>query len=145
MKTRSPLTDQEKEKAKLLHASGKTIFAVARVLGRSPHTLKKFLRKPEILRQVGIQREELAAMFDDITQRTLSGVTETDIEKASLLQKLTSAGISVDKAAILRGQATSTVDVHVLLHIASMIRGDQNRALNPQQPHHNPALPEGHQ
>ena len=135
MKQHSPLTTEEQEKAKILHASGKTVYATARALGRSPHTLAKFLRKPEIVKEVSIQREELASMFDAITERTLRGVTDEDISKSSLLQKMTSAGISIDKALLLRGQATSTVDVHVLMDIASMIRADrQSRQLPPHDP-----------
>ena len=135
MKQRSPLTTEEQEKAKILHASGKSIYAVARALGRSPHTLAKFLRKPAIVKEVGIQREELATMFDAITDRTLRGVTDEDIRKSSLLQKMTAAGISIDKALLLRGQATSTVDVHVLMEVAALIRGDkQPRQLPPHDP-----------
>jgi hypothetical protein len=135
VKQHSPLTTEEQEKAKILHASGKTVYATARALGRSPHTLAKFLRKPEIVKEVSIQREELASMFDAITERTLRGVTDEDISKSSLLQKMTSAGISIDKALLLRGQATSTVDVHVLMDIASMIRADrQSRQLPPHDP-----------
>ncbi len=133
MKPRISLTDEEKEKAKLLHASGKSIYAVARALDRSPHTLAKFLRKPEIVKEVSIQREELANMFDAITHRTLRGVTDEDIRKSSLLQKLTAAGISIDKALLLRGQATSTIDVHVLLDLAAIVRGDK-QDLPRQQP-----------
>lgn len=133
--TRSLLTDVEREHAKILHASGKTIYAVAKALGRSPHTLAKFLHQPEIVKEVSIQKEELANLFDSITHRTLKGVTDSDIEKASLLQKLTSAGISIDKALLLRGQATSNIDVRVLLDVASLIRGDQ------QPLHLPPAIP----
>ena len=107
----------------------------ARALGRSPHTLGKFLRKPEIVKEVSIQREELANLFDSITQRTLRGVTDEDIRKSSLLQKMTSAGISIDKALLLRGQATSTVDVHVLMEIMAIVRGDL-----PNQPQSPPLL-----
>jgi hypothetical protein len=122
VKQHSPLSAEEQEKAKILFASGKTIHAVAQSLGRSPHTLKKFLQKPEIVKEVGIQREELATMFDSITDRTLRGVTDEDITKSSLLQKMTAAGISVDKSLLLRNQATSIVDVRVLLDVAAMIR-----------------------
>jgi len=139
VKPRTPLTDQEKEKAKILHASGKTVYATARALGRSPHTLAKFLRKPEVEKEVHIQREELATMFDTITHRTLRGVTDEDIRKSSLLQKMTSAGISIDKALLLRGEGPPTLDVHVLLDVASMIRGD--RSSPPNQPQSPLALP----
>lgn len=136
MKTK--LTPEEQEKAKILHASGKSIYAVARSLARSPHTLAAFLRKPEIVKEITIQKAELANLFDSITQRTLRGVTDEDIRKSSLLQKMTAAGISIDKALLLRGQATSTVDVHVLLDLAAIVRGDR-----PAPPPAIPALPEG--
>jgi len=127
VKQHSPLTTEEQEKAKILHASGKSIYATARALGRSPHTLKKFLCKPEIVKEVGIQREELATMFDAITDRTLRGVTDEDIRKSSLLQKMTAAGISIDKALLLRGQATSNIDVRILMDIAGQLRRDSAR------------------
>lgn len=141
MKQRSPLTTEEQEKAKILHASGKTVYAVARALDRSPHTLAKFLRKPEIVKEVSIQKEELANLFDSITHRVLSGVTDEDVQKSSLLQKMTAAGISIDKALLLRGQATSTIDVHVLLEIAAIVRGDRrNQSSLPNQPQSPPLL-----
>ena len=135
MKQRSPLTTEEQEKAKILYASGKTVYATARALGRVPPTLKRFLRAPEIAKEISIQREELANLFDAITQRTLRGVTDEDIRKSSLLQKMTSAGISIDKALLLRGQATSTVDIHVLMEIMAIVRGDL-----PNQPQSPPLL-----
>jgi len=119
-----PLTSEEQEKAKILYASGKSIHAVARSLGRSSRTLKKFLIRPEIMKEVGIQREELAGMFDAITHRTLSSVSAEDIQKSSLLQKLTACGISIDKALLLRNQPTAIIDVRVLLDVAGMIRRD---------------------
>jgi hypothetical protein len=135
MKPRSPLTQEEQEKAKILHASGKSIYAVARALDRSPHTLKRFLGKPEVARQVGIQREELAAMFDTITDRTLRGVTDEDIKKSSLLQKMTAAGISIDKALLLRNELPQSLNVNILLDVASMLRRDERRDDHPALPH----------
>ena len=134
MKARSALSEEEKTRATTLHASGKSVYATARALDRSPHTVKKFLRKPEIVKQVGIQREELAGMFDNVAERTLRSVTPEDVEKASLQQKMVSAGICVDKAALLRGELPS-VNVEVLLQIASAIRIEEHR----DDP---PALPE---
>lgn len=134
-----PLTDEEKEKAKLLHASGKSIYAVAQALGRSPHTIKKFLRIPEVARQVNVQKAELAALFDDVAHRSLTSISDEDVHKASLLQKLTSAGIAVDKALLLRGQPTG-IDVHVLINMAAMLRGDQRNP--PALPPAIPSLPE---
>ena len=138
MKPRTPLSPEEQERAKLLHASGKTVSATAQALGRSHHTLAKFLHTPEIVKEISIQREELATMFDAITHRTLSGVTDEDIQKSSLLQKMTACGISIDKALLLRGQATSNININVLLDVASLIRRDQ-RVAPPTLPPHDPS------
>jgi hypothetical protein len=91
-------------------------------MNRNRRTVAKFLNKPEVRQQVGVQREELAGMFDDVAHRTLAGVTQKDIEKANLMQKLTSAGIAVDKAAMLRGQPTVGINVVALLDVAELIR-----------------------
>lgn len=131
--TKGPLTPEEQEKAKLLHASGRSVWAVATILGRSLHTLAKFLRTPEVARQVNVQREELAALFDDIAHKTLTGVSDEDVRKASLLQKLTAAGIAVDKGLLLRGQPTG-IDVHILMDVASMLRGDRSSLPNQSPP-----------
>jgi hypothetical protein len=136
MKPRTPLTDEEKTRATTLHASGMSVYAVAKTLGRSPHTLAKFLRSPAVVRQVGIQREELALLFDGVGKQTLDAVSDEDVRKASLLQKMTSAAICVDKAAMLRGQATSTIDIHVLMDLLAIVRGD-----NLDQPQSPPLLP----
>jgi len=128
MKTRSPLTSEEKERATLQHASGKTPSAIARSMGRSHHTLQKFLNRPGTREQVSLQREELAGMFDGVAHRIVDSVNDTDIEKANLVQKMTSAGIAVDKAALLRGEMTPTINVTALLNLTEAIklRGEEN-------------------
>ncbi|UWZ85287.1 hypothetical protein [Occallatibacter riparius] len=67
----------------------------------------KFLSKPEVREQVGIQREELAGMFDQVAHRSLTSITDEDIKKSSLQQKTIAAGICVDKTALLRGGTAS--------------------------------------
>ncbi len=69
-----------------------------------------------------MQREVLAGMFDNVTERTLSSVTDEDIRKSSLQQKMVSAGIAVDKAAMLRGELPPTINVNLLLDVADIIR-----------------------
>jgi hypothetical protein len=131
---RSPLTAEEKERGKTLFASGKTIYKVAKTLGRSPHTLAKFLRKPEIVKEVNIQREELAGMFDGITHRTLAGVTDEDIRKSSLQQKMVSAGIAVDKAAMLRGELPPTINMVAVMDLVEILKlRQQQPALPPHE------------
>jgi hypothetical protein len=141
MKTK--LTAEEQEKAKILHASGKTIYSVAQTLGRSPHTLKKFLREPAIAKEVNIQKSELATMFDAITHRTLAGVTDEDIRKSSLLQKMTAAGISIDKALLLRNELPPVLNLNVLFDFAEQLRNrrDETPLPHPQLPALSPAIP----
>jgi hypothetical protein len=126
-KANEPLTENEQERAKVLRASGKTPSAIAKNMGRSHHTLQKFLDKPEVQKQVSIQREELAGMFDQVAHRVVSSVTPEDVTKATLQQKMVSAGIAVDKAALLRGEIPVTVNVNVLLDLRDAIR-DMRRA-----------------
>ncbi len=117
-----PLTEEERTRATVLNASGKTPSAIARGMGRSHHTLQRFLAKPEVREQVGIQREVLAGMFDHVAHRIIDAVSATDVEKAGLKDKLISAGIAVDKAAALRGAVPVTVNVTVLLDAVQAIR-----------------------
>jgi DNA-binding CsgD family transcriptional regulator len=122
MKTRSPLSETERERAKVLHAGGKTPSAIAQSMGRSHHTLAKFLNKPEVRGQVSIQRQELAGMFDSVAHRIVDNVSDTDIEKANLVQKMTSAGIAVDKAAMLRGEMPMTLNLTAVVDAVEVIR-----------------------
>jgi hypothetical protein len=118
-----PLSETERERAKVLHASGKTPSAIGKIMGRNRRTVAKYLDKPQVREQVAIQREVLASMCDSIAHRTMSAVSATDIEKASLKDKMISTGIAIDKAACLRGEVPITVNVSVLLDAVSAIRG----------------------
>lgn len=122
-----PLTETEQERAKVLNASGRSPTYIAKSMGRSHHTLQKFLDKPEVQKQVSIQREELASMFDHVAHRVVSSVTPEDVTKATLQQKMVSAGIAVDKAAALRGEIPVTVNVSVLLDLRDAIRDMRER------------------
>jgi hypothetical protein len=129
-----PLTETERERAKVLHASGKTPSAIAKGMGRSHHTLQKFLDKPEVQKQVSVQREELAGMFDHVAHRIIGAVTPEDVTKATLQQKMVSAGIAVDKAASLRGEIPTTVNVTVLLDAVAAI-WEMRRVEDAARPH----------
>jgi len=122
MKPRSPLSSEEQERAKVLHAGGATPNKIATSMGRSHHTLQKFLDKPEVREQVSVQREELAGMFDHVAHRTLAAVSATDVEKATLQQKLVSAGIAVDKAAMLRGELPPIINITLLTDAVEAIK-----------------------
>ncbi len=120
--TGPPLTSSEKERIKVLSAGGKTSNAISNAVGRNRRTVKKFLDKPEVREQVGVQREELAGMFDGVAHRIVGSVTPTDIEKANLVQKMTSAGIAIDKAAMLRNEHPVTINVTAVWDIVALMK-----------------------
>lgn len=55
----------------------------------------------------------LALKFKDISITTLDSISQKDLEKASYLQKMTAAGIAVDKYRLLSSQSTANVDLHL--------------------------------
>ena len=60
-------------------------------------------------------------IFDVLAHRTLASITDEDISKAPLVQRITGAAILIDKSRLVRGQPTS-LHVHALMDVASMIR-----------------------
>jgi hypothetical protein len=127
MKPKPPLTTVEQEKAKILSASGKSPNAIAKGMGRNRRTVQKFLCKPEVREQVSVQREELAGMFEHVAHRVIDSVTGEDIEKANLVQKMTSAGIAIDKAAMLRDVPPVSLNITALLDVVHLIREKRDR------------------
>jgi hypothetical protein len=124
----TPLNETEQERAKVLNASGKTPNYIAKGMGRNRRTVQNYLAKPEVREVVSIQREELAGMFDSVAHRTLAGVTSEDIQKANLVQKMTSAGIAIDKAAMLRDQLPPTINLTVLMEAVVAIKAQHAAA-----------------
>jgi hypothetical protein len=119
---KTPLTETEQERAKVLHAGGKSANAIAKNLGRNRRTVAKFLDKPEVRQQVSVQREELAGMFDSVAHRVVSAVSDEDVARANLVGKLTAAGIAVDKASMLRGELPGPINVNILLECVQEVR-----------------------
>ena len=101
------LTVSEREIVKTLFAAGRTYHAIAKELGRSPHTVKKAIADPETAKQVEAIKTDLASMFEDIIRRNLESISEEDIKKSTMLQRMTTIGIGVDKMRLMRGQSTS--------------------------------------
>ena len=126
---RSPLMAEEKERAKILAASGQSLRRIARATGRDRSTVTRYLFRPEVRKLVAVNREQLAGMFDSVAHQTLAGVTAEDVERATLQQKLVSAGIAVDKAALLRGEAPMSINLNLFADVAEAIRAlrDGNR------------------
>jgi len=57
---RESLTIEEQERAKMLHTERRTFNHIAGVLGRSPHTVEKYLVVPEVVEEVTDKKKGLA-------------------------------------------------------------------------------------
>ena len=80
---------------------------VAKVLKRSPATIMKYTNKPTTLEEVNEMREEIAGDFEDLARRALGKISDEELDKTSAYQKTLIAGISSDKATLLRGMDRS--------------------------------------
>ena len=117
-----PLTVAELEKAKALSALGHSYRAIGMQLGRSDKTIKKALtRTPEVIREVGEIKAQLAGSFGDLARRMITSITDADIGKLDAYRRTLSGAVATDKALLLRGEATS-IDVHVLLDAVQAAR-----------------------
>lgn len=101
--------------------------ALARRVGVSPQsaadTLKRFLADHTEEELRSFQARKVDA-FDAITMRSLAFISNKKLQKASAPALMMVAGTAHDKSQVLRGMPTG-LDVHVLMDIASIIRGDR--------------------
>jgi hypothetical protein len=134
-KGKFPPTLEEQETITTLAAGGMSLNAIAKNVKRSRHLVRDVLQKPEIAGQVAVKREELACLFDQAAKKSLVSLTDKKYADASLVQALTAAGISVDKAALLRGQPTSIVGIEVLLDVAGQLRREERQADEEEERH----------
>jgi|WetSurMetagenome_2_1015567.scaffolds.fasta_scaffold556530_2 hypothetical protein len=101
--------------------------ALAKRVGVAPQTvhsvLKRFLadNTEEELQQF---QSHKAAAFDAVAMRALGSITEAKLRKASAPSLMMVAGTAHDKSQVLRGLPTG-MDVHVLLDLAAIVRGDR--------------------
>lgn len=97
---------------------------IARTVGCRPsnvsYVLKKFLgnNSEEDLRQY---QENQADIFESVAHRLLTSVTQDKIDKTKPMEAITGAAILIDKARLVRGQATG-INVSVLIDVAEAIR-----------------------
>ncbi len=115
------LTTEEQERAKILHAEGRTFNHIAGALGRSPHTVRKYLIAPEIAEEVRDEKKELADLYQAMAKKSLEHITTADLEKSSALQKATVSGICLDKSLALRGEGPG-INVNILIEVLDAIR-----------------------
>jgi hypothetical protein len=107
---------------------GRSYRAIARELGRSPHTIKRLLTKPAVAAEVSVKKIELADLYEQRAYEIVEAVTAEDISKASLQQMAVSSGIFLDKSRLLRGESTSNISMEVLMQVAIMVRDERDRA-----------------
>jgi hypothetical protein len=134
-KPKFPPNVEEKQAIVTMAASGLSQNRIAQTVGRSRHMVKNVLAEPEIQRAVKDEKAELAVIFRDKARDVLCSISAQDIAGASLQQKAVSSGILLDKSLLLTGDATSNINVKVLLEVAEAIRNRrQGRALPPPEP-----------
>ena len=104
-----------------------SMSAIARKVGCTPQSassaLKRFLGDDSEDDLKAFQQNR-ADVFDSITMRALGSITEEKLTKASAPALMMVAGTAHDKSQILKGMPTG-MDVHVLLDLAAMVRGDR--------------------
>lgn len=97
----------EKQKAKVLKATGATNFAIGQELGRSNHSIKACTSTPEAIVEISAFKVQLADLFENLAERLLNSITDVDIEKLNALQRTVSSGIAVDKMKLLRRESNN--------------------------------------
>ena len=115
----TPLDLKEKEKIKVLRASGKTYHAISKEIARDPKTVKKACLEPQIAREIKEIKEELAVFFEDMAKRMITSITDEDINKLSAYQRVLSSGISVDKMRLLRDESTENVSQRLVFKVVT--------------------------
>jgi len=131
---RSQLGTEEKQQIKAFAADGWSVYRIAKAVNRSPHTVKAFLSKPEVVTDVQNEKSELAVIYQAKARKVVESITDADISKASLQQKSISSGVLLDKSLLLAG-GLPTFNVQILLQVAEVLRIEDRR----DDP---PALPE---
>ncbi len=121
MKPREPLTAAEKAQITTLTADGWSPTRIARHIGRSRHAVRNALANPETQRAVKDEKAELAEMYKKQARAIVASIDQETIEKANLLQRMTSAGIATDKALTLTGD-TPPIRVELLVQAVEVMR-----------------------
>ena len=137
--TREHLDTEEKAQITTLAAGGQSPARIARQVGRSHHTVKRFLSEPETQRQVTDEKAVLAEIYRSKARRIVESISEEDIAKASLQQKAISSGVLLDKSLLLAGDMPH-IRIEILLEAVQQIRDQRKqddlafRARNQQTP-----------
>lgn len=90
--------------------------------------VKNVLAEPEIQRAIKDEKAELAQLYREKARDIVMSISSEDIADASLQQKAIASGILLDKSLLLSGDATSNLNVQVLLGLVDTIRESDARA-----------------
>ena len=101
--------------------------------------VKNVLAEPEIQRSVKDEKSVLAAIYREKARTIVESISGEDIDSASLQQKAVSTGILLDKSLLLSGDATSNLNVQVLLDVAHAIRSRTAARVDSPHQAHTPA------
>ena len=118
MGAKPPLTTEEKSRIALLTAEGRTPNYIAKAIGRDGKTVRAAVQAPAMVEQIASATERITELYQEINERILCAISDEDIAKASLRDKVVSAGISTDKHRLLTGQ--STANLALIYALASM-------------------------
>tara|TARA_Y100000310_G_scaffold182236_1_gene182309 strand:+ start:13463 stop:14041 length:579 start_codon:yes stop_codon:yes gene_type:complete len=90
-----------------------TFVDIGHILGMTPQVVRRRLNKAGyyIKRDKCFKKHE-AHVIENIKRRIAESISEKDINKASLLQKLTSFGVLFDKGRLLEGKSTENIEEH---------------------------------
>jgi len=119
------LSEEEKTQVMTLAADGWPPYRIGKHLKRSPHTIKKFLRQPDVVKEVKDQRTALADKYEAKAERILDSISDEDLKRASLQQKSISSGVCLDKATQLRGEGPVSINFHVMIDLLQAVRDMQ--------------------
>ena len=123
-----PPTTEERETIITMSAAGVSQNKIANTVGRSRHMVKNVLAEPEIQRAIKDEKAELAQLYREKARDIVMSISSEDIADASLQQKAIASGILLDKSLLLSGDATSNLNVQVLLGLVDTIRESDARA-----------------
>ena len=105
----------DKAKALKLKLKGHTYRQIATMTGCTASTVHKaiapVLNNMHSKQELEEFRTRQVDVLDSITLRTLQSITDTDYQKASLLQKTTAACQLIDKQRLISGQTTANVGI----------------------------------
>ncbi len=116
------MTDEEKAQIKSLMALGFSPTAIGKKLDRDHKTVIAYTRKPETIAEIAELKEDLADAYEGLARRMVDSISDEDIQKINAYQRTVASGIATDKARLLRGQSTESIDLSISGLIAKITK-----------------------